>query len=178
VDGFEFPRSQQAGEFTGVALVGLDAFTGLARDFGGGHHDTVVAELEEATNEHEAGRARLISDANFVLLDAELLAELHESALGAKRAPAPFAVVLGWRAVLAGSGDDDRVFVDVESDMEFDLHGVSWFGFLQTGVLAFCMLDRSRFGGIARDYTPKARHPSMQKTGFRHGSAAILSLQD
>lgn len=136
VDGLKFAGAQEPGEFAGVALVGLfDPLTILAGHLGGRHHDAVVAELEESAGEDKPGGTGLIGDADLVFLDAEFLAEFDQSALGAEGGAAPLAVVLGRRAVSASGGDDDGVFVDVESDMEFDFHGVSWVGILRTGLI-------------------------------------------
>ncbi len=107
VDRFEFASAQQTGLLLRILLVRLDLVPGLLRDLGWRDDDAVVVELDEASREDEAGRTRLVADAEIFLGDAELLAQLRERALDAEVATGSFAVEDGIGAVGRRVGDGD-----------------------------------------------------------------------
>ncbi|MEM9283182.1 MAG: hypothetical protein AAGA96_15270 [Verrucomicrobiota bacterium] len=77
----------------------------------------MVAKLKEATGQNKPGRACLIDDRDFILLDTELLADFEKASLCREIGSAPLAVGLRVTSVGQGSGDENRVFVDVECEV-------------------------------------------------------------
>ena len=69
-------------------------------------------------------RACFINNGNFALFDGELLTDFEKAAFGGGIGVAPPAVGLRCRTIAQGGGNNDRVFVDVESEPEFGIHGV------------------------------------------------------
>ena len=59
-----------------------------------------------------------------MLVDAKGLEELHHSAFRGEVGTAPLPVGLSLSSISVCSGDNDRVFVDVESNIGFDFNGV------------------------------------------------------
>ena len=107
----------KSSQFTRVALVCLDPVSGFGRDLRGRHDDAVVTELKHAAGENEPGGPGFVDDRDSRLFDAELLADLEEAALDRKVGSTPLAVGLRFRSVGEGGGDNDGVFVDVESEI-------------------------------------------------------------
>jgi len=68
-------------------------------------------------SESKTCRFSFVASSYFVFFEAEFLEQFEEASLGGEGGAAPFPVVGGFTPFGMCSGDDDGVFVDVESDV-------------------------------------------------------------
>ena len=92
VDGNQFAGPVQTRQFAGITLVGLHAVACRFGNLGGGHDDTVVSELTQASGQHKTGGSGFVCQGDFRFGDAELLAQFYQAAFSAQVRASPFAV--------------------------------------------------------------------------------------
>ena len=144
VDALQLARAVEAGDLARVDPVGLHPLAGLLRDLGGRGDQAAVAQLLQPPREREAGRPRLVGHGDLLLGDAELLAQAQKPPLGGEVRAAPRPAGLGRGPVRLGDGDGDGIFVDVEPDVEFGIHGVFCSGLWLRVRATPTLTDRSR----------------------------------
>jgi hypothetical protein len=114
VDGAQLAGPVQPRQLARVAPVGLDPLAATDRDQGWGNNCAVDLELREPPREHEAGRPRLVADAQFG--PGMGLPELGKDLLQRVQVVGDGAVKAHFAAAAAfGRGDGDAFGVDIKS---------------------------------------------------------------
>ena len=120
VDGDEFACPQQAGEFDGILLVGLDLVACLGRDQRGRHHRAGHLQADKHAGDPHATTTGLIANVKLRKPDLVSLGDAphhplqHDLGGGDAAVAADFTLGAGF-----GEGNRSLFFMDVESDVQF-----------------------------------------------------------
>jgi len=115
VDGGEIPGAGEAGQRQGIALVGLDAVAGLARDQRGGDDKARQPLPGQVAVQPIATGPRLVDEHEPGPLALELADEGVDVALAGPEG----AEVHRVAAIAARVRGDDGILVDVQADMQY-----------------------------------------------------------
>ncbi len=122
VDGIQRSGPMSFGQHLGITLVGLHLVAGLAGNFRGSDNDTIVAELDQPADQHEAAGTGFVAEAQAHIL-AVLLAQPGDELVHGLKAVADLPVGVHVPITSGfGNRDGDGVFVDIKSDVEYRFH--------------------------------------------------------